>query len=178
MTTNRTAVEGRDGGEPRRQDLGLVLSYLTGRKLTLDEVLAAVGMSRSTYYDRQGKGTLTTTDTLLRAARNLDLNPVDLLIRYGRIEPTDVADYLEGDERPLARRRRRPPRRRAGLSAPSPSPLHIDCGTHAAPGRAAALTLTRTPRRAGTSTSDCGRRRPVDPSHRRPHLGPEPLPSG
>ncbi|KUI31916.1 hypothetical protein AU196_08665 [Mycobacterium sp. IS-1742] len=80
------------------KDLGLVLSYLTGRKLTLDEVLAAVGMSRSTYYDRQGKGTLTTTDTLLRAARNLDLNPVDLLIRYGRIAPTDVADYLEGEE--------------------------------------------------------------------------------
>lgn len=83
------------------KELGLVLSYLTGRKLTLDEVLAAVGMSRSTYYDRQGKGTLTTTDTLLRAARNLDLNPVDLLIRYGRIAPGDVADYLEGEEHPF-----------------------------------------------------------------------------
>jgi transcriptional regulator with XRE-family HTH domain len=83
------------------KDLGLVLSYLTGRKLTLDEVLAAVGMSRSTYYDRQGKGTLTTTDTLLRAARFLGLNPVDLLIRYGRIAPTDVADYLEVEERPF-----------------------------------------------------------------------------
>lgn len=83
------------------KDLGLVLSYLTGRKLTLDEVLAAVGMSRSTYYDRQGKGTLTTTDTLLRAAKNLRLNPVDLLIRYGRIAPNDVADYLEGEERPF-----------------------------------------------------------------------------
>lgn len=83
------------------KDLGLVLSYLTGRKLTLDEVLAAVGMSRSTYYDRQGKGTLTTTDTLLRAARFLGLNPVDLLIRYGRIAPTDVVDYLEVEERPF-----------------------------------------------------------------------------
>ncbi|KUI25926.1 hypothetical protein [Mycobacterium sp. GA-2829] len=83
------------------KDLGLVLSYLTGRKLTLDEVLAAVGMSRSTYYDRLGKGTLTTTDTLLRAAKSLHLNPVDLLIRYGRIAPNDVADYLEGEEHPF-----------------------------------------------------------------------------
>ncbi|BCI53471.1 hypothetical protein NIIDNTM18_27490 [Mycolicibacterium litorale] len=114
------------------KDLGLVLSYLTGRKLTLDEVLAAVGMSRSTYYDRQGKGTLTTTDTLLRAARNLDLNPVDLLIRYGRIEPTDVADYLEGDERPFgpttatsptpASRPERPRRRRRSTSIAALTP--------------------------------------------------------
>jgi hypothetical protein len=117
------------------KDLGLVLSYLTGRKLTLDQVLAAVGMSRSTYYDRQGKGTLTTTDTLLRAARNLDLNPVDLLIRYGRIAPTDVADYLEGEERPFGlttatsptlasppERTRRRRRRRSSLSTMSPRP--------------------------------------------------------
>jgi hypothetical protein len=83
------------------KDLALVLSYLTGRKLTLEEVLAAVEMSRSTFYDRQGKGTLTTTDTLLRAARNLGLNPVDLLIRYGRIAPTEVADYVEGEGYPF-----------------------------------------------------------------------------
>jgi hypothetical protein len=83
------------------KDLALVLSYLTGRKLTLEVVLAAVEMSRSTFYDRQGKGTLTTTDTLLRAARNLGLNPVDLLIRYGRIAPTEVADYVEGEGYPF-----------------------------------------------------------------------------
>jgi hypothetical protein len=83
------------------KDLALVLSYLTGRRLTLEEVLAAVEMSRSTYYDRQGKGTLTTTDTLLTAARNLGLNPVDLLVRYGRIAPTDVADYVEEEGHPF-----------------------------------------------------------------------------
>jgi hypothetical protein len=81
-------------GADAEKDLAVVLSYLTGRKLTLDEVLAAVQMSRSTYYDRQAKGTLTTTDTLLTAAQNLGLNPVDLLVRYGRIEESDVADYI------------------------------------------------------------------------------------
>ena len=83
------------------KDLAVVLSYLTGRKLTLEEVLGAVEMSRSTYYDRQAKGTLTTTDTLLTAARNLGLNPVDLLVRYGRIDPDDVADYVEEGAHPF-----------------------------------------------------------------------------
>jgi hypothetical protein len=88
------------GGDAEK-DLALVLSYLTGRKLTLDEVLAAVEMSRSTYYDRQAKGTLTSTDTLLTAAQNLGLNPVDLLVRYGRIEPSDVADYIQEGATPF-----------------------------------------------------------------------------
>ncbi|TFV57416.1 hypothetical protein E4P42_16025 [Mycobacterium sp. PS03-16] len=90
-------------GADADKDLGLVLSYLTGRKLTLDEVLAAVEMSRSTYYDRQARGALTTTDTLLTAARNLGLNPVDLLVRYGRIEVSEVADYVEEERHPLGR---------------------------------------------------------------------------
>jgi hypothetical protein len=81
-------------GEDAAKDLGLVLSYLTGRKLSLEQVLGALEMSRSTYYDRQAKGTLTTTDTLLAAARNLALNPVDLLVRYGRITLADVVCYL------------------------------------------------------------------------------------
>jgi hypothetical protein len=88
------------GGDAGK-DLALVLSYLTGRKLALEEVLAAVEMSRSTYYDRQAKGTLSSTDTLLSAARNLNLNPVDLLIRYGRLAPTDVIDYVEEGRHPF-----------------------------------------------------------------------------
>jgi hypothetical protein len=69
----------------------VVLSYLVGRKLTVDDMLAAVERSGSTYCDRQAKGTLTTTDTLLTAAQNLGLNPVDLLLRDGRIEHSGVA---------------------------------------------------------------------------------------
>ncbi|HZA12079.1 hypothetical protein [Mycobacterium sp.] len=100
-------------GDDAEKDLAVVLSYLTGRKLTLDEVLAAVEMSRSTYYDRQAKGTLTSTDTLLRAAQNLGLNPVDLLIRYGRLEHSDVADYLQDGAHPLGLSTVTPTRMRA-----------------------------------------------------------------
>jgi hypothetical protein len=91
-------LPGMPTGSDAGKDFWVVLSYLTGRKLTLEEVLAAVEMSRSTYYDRQAKGTLTNTDTLLTAARNLGLNPVDLLVRYGRLATSDVADYLEVSE--------------------------------------------------------------------------------
>lgn len=82
-------------GSEARNDFAVTLSYLTGRRLTLDEVLAAVEMSRSTFYDRQSKGTLTTTDTVLTAARNLGLNPVGVLVQFGHIAESDVADYLE-----------------------------------------------------------------------------------
>jgi hypothetical protein len=82
-------------GSDARNDFSVILSNLTGRKLALDDVLAAVEMSRSTFYDRQAKGTLTSTDTLLTAARNLGLNPIDLLVRYGRIAASDVTDYIQ-----------------------------------------------------------------------------------
>jgi hypothetical protein len=83
-------------GSDARNDFSVLLSYLTGRKLALDDVLAAVEMSRSTFYDRQAKGTLTSTDTLLTAARNLGLNPIDLLVRYGYIGASDVIEYIQG----------------------------------------------------------------------------------
>jgi hypothetical protein len=88
-------------GDDSEKDLAVVLSYLTGRRLSIEEVLAAVGMSRSTYYHRQAKGTLTTTDTLLTAAYNLGFNPIDLLVRFGHIDPSDVAAYLEDGTLPL-----------------------------------------------------------------------------
>jgi hypothetical protein len=89
-------------GSGAREDLSAVLSSLTGRKLALEELLSAVEMSRSTYYDRQAKGRLTGTDTLLTAARNLGLNPVDLLVRFGHIADHDVTQYVEASSAPRA----------------------------------------------------------------------------
>jgi hypothetical protein len=88
-------IEHMPTGSAARNDFSVLLSHLTGRKLGLDDVLAAVEMSRSTFYDRQAKGTLTSTDTLLTAARNLGLNPIDLLVRYGHIAASDVTEYIQ-----------------------------------------------------------------------------------
>jgi hypothetical protein len=38
---------------------------------------------------------LITADNLISAARNLDLNPVDLLVRYGLIPASAVVEYAE-----------------------------------------------------------------------------------
>jgi hypothetical protein len=42
------------------KDLGTVLAYLAGRKLTKEQIWKAMGLPRSTYYDRLEKGTLIT----------------------------------------------------------------------------------------------------------------------
>src|SRR4029077_4249661 len=64
------------------KQLDAVLSYLAGRRLRMSEILDALEMSRSTYYLQRDEGRLVTADNLIRVARNLGLNEVDLLARY------------------------------------------------------------------------------------------------
>jgi hypothetical protein len=77
------------------KSLEVVLSYLTGRKLRMDEIYAAVELSRSRYYEVQNAGELITPDRLVTAARNLDINPIDLLVEFGVIAEADLAPYTE-----------------------------------------------------------------------------------
>jgi hypothetical protein len=85
------------------RDLATVLSYLTGRTLTKEEIWTAMNMSRSTYYDQLEKGTLITADNLRAAAASLGINRADLLTRYRLIDPEEIASLAEviGDPRPL-----------------------------------------------------------------------------
>lgn len=75
--------------------LASVLSYLVGRQLKLREILEALQMSRTRYYEQMKLGKLHTADNLIRAARNLDINEVDLLARYGLIRVEAALDYAE-----------------------------------------------------------------------------------
>jgi hypothetical protein len=75
------------------KQLDAVLGYLVGRRLSTREVCAALGLSRSTYYEQRDQGRLITADNLITAARNLRLNPVDLLVRYGLIPASAAVDY-------------------------------------------------------------------------------------
>jgi hypothetical protein len=77
------------------KQLDAVLSYLVGRRLSTREVYDALELSRSTYYEQRDQGRLITADNLISAARNLDLNPVDLLIRYGLIPASAAVEYVE-----------------------------------------------------------------------------------
>jgi hypothetical protein len=75
--------------------LDAVLGYLVGRRLSIREVCAALELSRSTYYEQRDQGRLISADNLISAARNLDLNPVDLLVRYGLIAASSVVECAE-----------------------------------------------------------------------------------
>ncbi|QWY80868.1 immunity repressor [Mycobacterium phage BaghaKamala] len=78
------------------KSLAAVLSYLVGRQLKLRELLEALQMSRSRYYNQQEEGRPITADNLIRAARNLDINEVDLLARYNLISDDAIREYAEG----------------------------------------------------------------------------------
>ncbi len=79
---------------PTKQ-LDAVLGYLVGRRLSTREVCAALELPRSTYYEQRDQGRLISADNLITAARNLNLNPVDLLVRYGLIPASAVVEYAE-----------------------------------------------------------------------------------
>lgn len=78
------------------KSLAAVLSYLVGRQLKLRELLEALQMSRSRYYNQAEEGRLITADNLIRAARNLEINEVDLLARYNLISDDAIREYAEG----------------------------------------------------------------------------------
>ena len=86
-----------------QRDLATVLSYLTGRMLTKEEIWTALDMSRSTYYDQLEKGTLITADNLRTAAASLGINRAELLTRYRLIDPEEVTSLAEDiGSRPLS----------------------------------------------------------------------------
>jgi hypothetical protein len=72
------------------KDPAVLLPYLLGRRLRAEEVYEAFGLKRSTYYENLAKGTLTTADRLIAAAKHFGLNPVNLLISYNHITMENV----------------------------------------------------------------------------------------
>ncbi|AOQ29101.1 immunity repressor [Mycobacterium phage HedwigODU] len=78
------------------KSLAAVLSYLVGRQLKLRELLEALQMSRTRYYNQAEEGRLITADNLIRAARNLEINEVDPLARYNLISDDSIRAYAEG----------------------------------------------------------------------------------
>lgn len=81
--------------DDRKKDPAVVLPYLVGRPLAATEVYEAFGYRKSAYYKAVREGRLITADNLIRAAKYFGLNPVDLQIRFGLIEPEAITEYLE-----------------------------------------------------------------------------------
>ncbi|AER26338.1 immunity repressor [Mycobacterium phage Malthus] len=75
--------------------LDTVLSYLARRRVTAKEIAEVLGISRSAYYQQRDEDRLITADNLIRAARGLGINEVDLLVRYGVVSQQSAIEYVE-----------------------------------------------------------------------------------
>lgn len=78
--------------ERRSVDLSAVLSSLTGRRVRIGEIIDALDLGRSTYYEQRDEGRLVSADNLVRLAAEMSLNPVELMVRCGVIDPDAVTD--------------------------------------------------------------------------------------
>lgn len=100
--------------DDRDKDPTVVLPYLVGRPLAATEVYEAFGYRKSAYYKAVHEGRLISANNLLKVAKYFGLNPIDLQVRFGLIEPEAVTEYVESRSRParlgdLRADERRPP---------------------------------------------------------------------
>jgi hypothetical protein len=83
--------------DDREKDPAVVLPYLVGRPLAATEVYKAFGYRKSTYYKAAHERRLITADNLIKVAKYFGLNPVDLQIRFGLIQPEAIVEYVESE---------------------------------------------------------------------------------
>ncbi|QFG11657.1 immunity repressor [Mycobacterium phage Guanica15] len=90
------------------QRLAAYLGFIVGRPLKQREILEALQMSKTRFYGQRDDGTLIRPDNLVRVARNLNINAVDLLTHFGLIADEEViacAARIEADpQRPATGR--------------------------------------------------------------------------
>jgi hypothetical protein len=83
--------------DDRDKDPAVVLPYLVGRALAATEVYEALGYRKSAYYKAAREGRLISADNLIKAAKYFGLNPIDLQVRFGLIEPEAVTEYVKSE---------------------------------------------------------------------------------
>jgi len=97
--------EHRGNGERRLtsaidRDLEVLLSFLLNKQLKSSEVIVALGISRSAYYDQKQRGELTTPTNLVAAAQYFGLNPLDLLCAYQYVSAADIEQSWQAMQEP------------------------------------------------------------------------------
>lgn len=85
--------------DDRDKDPTVVLPYLVGRPLTATEVYEAFGYRKSAYYKAAHEGRLVSANNLIKVAKYFGLNPIDLQVRFGLIDPAAVTEYVESKPR-------------------------------------------------------------------------------
>lgn len=76
-------------------DLIEVVAEMKGRPVPVGDVIRALDMGTSTYYEQRDDGRLLEAENLVFLAANLGLNPVELMLRCGRITANAVTECAE-----------------------------------------------------------------------------------
>jgi hypothetical protein len=92
-------------------ELDAVLIGMTGRRLTVGEIIAALELPSATYYQQRRDNRLISAENLVKAARNLGINELALLVRFKIVSPAAIDEYVElygaNPQTPKAKMRRR-----------------------------------------------------------------------
>lgn len=76
------------------KDLLVTVSWLLGRRVSAKELMEALNMSRSAYYQQKERGVITCMDNLVAIADHFGLDKVDLFLRYGHLTQADLAAHI------------------------------------------------------------------------------------
>lgn len=79
----------------QEKELDAVLIGMVGRRLTVGEIIDALELPSTTYYQQRTEKRLITAENLVRAARNLGINEVELLVAFNLIDPHAIEEYTE-----------------------------------------------------------------------------------
>ncbi|QQV92740.1 immunity repressor [Mycobacterium phage OhShagHennessy] len=95
MSQKSDIMIGMSGNTDQNKDLLVVVGYLLGRPVRIQEALSALGMSRSTFYEQRDKGVLNSIPNLMAIADHFNLDKVDLLVRFGHVTKDELLTFLE-----------------------------------------------------------------------------------
>ncbi|AXH67845.1 transcriptional repressor [Mycobacterium phage Bromden] len=77
------------------RDLLVTVSWMLNRQVRMKEMLSALGMSSSTFYEQKEKGVLNSLDNLMTVADYFGLDKVALQVLFGHLTKDELITYLE-----------------------------------------------------------------------------------
>lgn len=78
------------------REMQAVVGYLLNRTVPAKDIYGALGIARNTYHNRSREDSYPNAEECRLLAVAFDLNPVDLMIRFGLVEDRHVQEYLAG----------------------------------------------------------------------------------
>lgn len=84
------------------REVQAVLGYMLNRAVPAKDIYGALGIARNTYHNREKEDSYPNAEECRLLAQYFDLNPLDLLVRFGLITEEHLAPFTAG---PVATRK-------------------------------------------------------------------------